>query len=138
MSRSTTGRRPKTCTTFECEWKRQNWSEELRPDRCGAVFHREPDIRTIYGGTRQVFIADLDDPYANLRPVLSRHLKCLYDGGHVTLVAYSAVNSNDSWAAWRFRPSLYPSLTDERLMKQFRRSHAAEFAQQRRFYAGRR
>jgi hypothetical protein len=126
--------RPDICTQFQCYWKMSIWSEELRPDRCGAIFRLEPDIRTLYGNKRRVFVADLRDPYANLRRVMSRHLKCLYEGGHIVCVSHTAVNNDDSVVFWRFKQSLYPGLTDGKLMRDYVWRHASAIAQQQRFY----
>ena len=105
-----------------------------RPDKSGAIFRPESAIHTAQGYTRMVLIADLRDRYADLRRTLSRHLKRLYDAGHVIFVSHSAVLSPDSRAYWRYREQLYPGLTQRKLMTRYLKHHAAEFAKQGEFY----
>ena len=126
--------RPPICTEFHCYWKMSGWSEGLRPDQCGAIFRREPDIRTVYGNARMVLVADLRDRYADLWRTLSRHLNWLQNAGHVVLVSHSATIDGDSRSYWRFQRRLYPGLTDRKLMRDYMRRHAAGIAECEKFY----
>jgi transcription initiation factor IIE alpha subunit len=84
-----------------------------------------------------MLIVDLRDRYADLRRTLNRHLKRLYDAGHVVCVSYSAALGDDPRCYWRYQQQLYPGVTDRKLMRDYVRSNATAMAQINQFYADR-
>ena len=129
------GSRPDICTQFHCYWTMSAWGEDLRPDRCGAIFRQQMQIATSLGNHRLVLVADLRDRYADLRRTLSRHLDRLYNCGHIVFVTYTAAAREDDRRYWRFQQGLYPGVTEKKLMNAFFENNAATLAKHREFYA---
>ena len=64
--------RPPNCTNFQCEWLRENWAPELRPDRSRILWQGLGMMPDRWGRPHRVWLGHLLDRSAYLRRVNDR------------------------------------------------------------------
>jgi hypothetical protein len=78
-------KRHPVCEEFWCEWlHRENWGEELRPDKCGIIFHRRGKTED---GTLVIEASEFN-PYSWLRRTNRRAIDRLVGVGHIVMRTY--------------------------------------------------
>jgi hypothetical protein len=66
------------CTEFKCLWLKHNWSEELRPDKCGVIMHH------IECGF--IYIGYALHPWSYTSPAFRRRLDSLKKAGNFVVL----------------------------------------------------
>jgi len=102
--------RPPICTDFVCCWKKLDWPEELRPDKCHVVFS---DCHCGKNG-RRIFVAVQANPYARLRRDVKGWAEQLARRGHLFLFTYEGEEGPEY--AGLFNERLYPGCSAQALL----------------------
>jgi uncharacterized protein len=76
--------RPHSCRSWSCMWLlNEDWPDELRPDRCGIVFDKNPDAITVDGKEKPCVQAWVTPGFADAwerKPVSDVVLTLLHHG----------------------------------------------------------
>jgi hypothetical protein len=76
-------------------WKTNpKWPEELRPDRCGAIFTIGHEFIVPHAASRYVYVASTRSPYTRHNKVLSNLRLKLIRQGHI--VIWTTMDQDDS------------------------------------------
>jgi hypothetical protein len=111
--------RPAICTDFLCAWMQEPWwREEMRPDRCGAIFCLTALIDQIGGIDRYLYRASCRSPFTQYTTTVANWTKKLVAQGHIILFSTRSEDNpaKDETSAAMSR-NRYPGLTAEKVIE---------------------